>query len=217
MRKIAELWLDNYVGLSKFKVDKLYCITGPLIIGLELTKLPRVEKYRPHFVCYSLYGLPIGKTARDCLSYPLLMTELFSKTGFQFSLTYDCDIQDCVHSLNEFLTFNLGQDVKVTSFLSWLSIVSTNDNLRSRIKLPDIWELKYYISLYKSTECSIEIINEIENYLSKNGKGELFKNYGGFDFWFKELTKLSRDEILDIVCINKKDKLFRSLNQYELI
>ena len=70
-------WLNEYNGLKKFKNGKLYCITGPFILGVELIKLPRVQEYRPHFVVYSLYGLPVGTTLKACLSYPIILFEFY--------------------------------------------------------------------------------------------------------------------------------------------
>ncbi len=48
-KKVAAEWQSSFPELTQYAENKLYKLLGPLIIGIELIKLPRSPKYRPHF------------------------------------------------------------------------------------------------------------------------------------------------------------------------
>ncbi len=212
-----EKWLNEYDGLVNFKKDKLYCITGPFILGIELIKLPRIQKYRPHLVLYSLYGLPTGYSLKECMSYPVLMLELFNINDMQISLDFDQEITEAKNSLNDFLAFKIGCDISIYSFLDWLDEIVHNINLKSRIKLPEVWEVRYNLALYYSDEKANKVLNEIKISADKLDKLKCFKNYGGWNLWLKELVGRSRTEHLKIICENKNRKELKNLQRFDFI
>lgn len=52
--EIEQQWLDAFPKLKKFGQKKYCLILDPVLIGIELIKIPRTDSYRPHFVCYPL-------------------------------------------------------------------------------------------------------------------------------------------------------------------
>ncbi len=210
-------WLNEYEGLTKFKNDKLYCITGPFVLGIELVKLPRVQKYRPHFVIYSLYGLPSGTTLKECMSYPVIMFELFNTRNLQFSLNFEEEITEVKDSLNNFLTFRIGENISFECFLNWLDEAIDNPNLKSRIRLPEIWEVRYNLALYFSNKIADQVLEEINSSIEKLDEERCFKNYGGREKWYRKLIERDRTEHLRIVEKNKNNKELKSLSCFNFV
>lgn len=215
--EMVRKWLERYEGLKQFKKEKLYCIVGPFAIGLELKKLPRVERYRPHFVVYSLFGLPSGTSLKDCFSYPVIMFELFNKKGLQFSLGYEEEITEVSQALDNFLSFGLGENISVVNLLSWLSEICENPNLKARIKLPEIWEVCYYLSMYYSSDKAITTLAEIKSNADRINKTNVFHNYGGYSEWLNDMTSLDRAKMMKILDKNKSNLDIKSLNKFEII
>ncbi len=213
---MTDKWLNEYSGLVKHKKDKLYCITGPFILGIELIKLPRINKYRPHLVIYSLYGLPLGNTLKDCMSYPVLMFEFFNSKNLQYSLDINEEIDEVKDSLNNFLPFEIGKNILAESFFNWLNSILSDSNLKSRIRLPEVWEVRYYLALYISSNKANLILNEIEKNTKNLDKEKCFKNYGGFSNWLNELKTTDRVKFLKLIDKNKNSKELKNLHCFEI-
>lgn len=210
-------WINEYKGLTKYKKNKLYSVIGPFVMGIELIKLPRIDKYRPHFVIYSLYGLPTGNTLKDCMSYPILMLEWFNPKGLQYSLDFEEDVTEVIQSLNEFLTFELGEDVVFELILKWLDQIQENPKYKFLIKLSNLLQIRYNLALYYSNERAKLILKEIENSAGKFNNERVFKKYGGFSKWFQELASRDRGEQLKLIEKNKNSKELKKLNFFEII
>lgn len=78
-------WQMALPSLTLYTKNKLYKIVGPVVIGLELVRLPRSEEYRPHFVMYPLWK----KDIKTNLDFPILLKEYYDKKGFQYSIPYE--------------------------------------------------------------------------------------------------------------------------------
>ncbi len=87
-KQISKDWLDAFPELRPYSTNRFYKILGPIIIGIELVKLPRVEQYRPHFTVYSLCGNKIGNDLKSCMSGPMVLEQFFDNKGLQFSIPY---------------------------------------------------------------------------------------------------------------------------------
>ena len=81
-KKVIEDWQNAFPQLTLYDQDKLYKVVGPVIIGLELIKLPRTDEYRPHFVIYSLCGNKIGNDVKACLAGHILLKEYTIKKNY---------------------------------------------------------------------------------------------------------------------------------------
>lgn len=88
-KKVIEDWRNAFPHLTSYAQNKLYKIAGPVIIGVELIKLPYTEEYRPHFVLYTLCGNDKGNDLKSCLSYPVLLMEYYNNKGLQYSIPYE--------------------------------------------------------------------------------------------------------------------------------
>jgi hypothetical protein len=88
-KKVIVDWQNAFPQLAMYSQDKLYKVVGPVIIGIELIKLPRTNEYRPHFVVYSLFGNKMENDVKACLSGPILLKEYSNKKGFQYDIPYE--------------------------------------------------------------------------------------------------------------------------------
>lgn len=77
-------WLAAFPQLTPYARDKFYKVLGPLVVGLELIKLPASERYRPHFVMYPLWG----KDPKQSLDVPILLREFYDRKQFQYNIPY---------------------------------------------------------------------------------------------------------------------------------
>ena len=210
-------WLNEYQGLRKYKKNQLYCITGPFILGIELVKLPRIDKYRPHFVVYSLYGNPTGTNLKECMMYPIIMFELFNSKNLQYSLDFEGVILEAKESLDSFLNFKLGENISFEYFLNWFDQITNDPNLKFRIRLPEIWEAQYNLAVYFSIEKATQVFNEIKNSAEKIDKEKCFKAYGGYTQWFKKLEAIDSLEQLNLIKKNKNNELLKHLLSFEVV
>lgn len=216
-KETIKKWQNEFSWLAKFKSNKLYCITGPFILGIELIKLPRVDNYRPHFVIYSLYGLPKGTSLKDCLSYPVIMFEFYDERGLQFNLDYEQDITSVVKSIKKFLTFNLGENILKESLFDWLNDIIKNPKLKMRIQIPQIWEVRFNLALYLSREKASIVLDEFKKNIIEWNVEKDFKYYGGFDTWFNVLDSKDRSEHIRIITKNRTDDLLKKLQYFDII
>jgi hypothetical protein len=83
--KINADWQEGLPLLSLYALNRLYRIVGPIIIGIDLIKLPRTEEYRPHFVCYPLWKHSI----EECLKSPFILIEFKNKKGLQIDIPFE--------------------------------------------------------------------------------------------------------------------------------
>lgn len=83
-KNIRADWQGAFPALGWYAPTKLYQVVGPVVMGLELIRLPRSEDYRPHFVVYPLWRQDV--TA--CLSFPFVLKEYYNAKGLQFNIPY---------------------------------------------------------------------------------------------------------------------------------
>jgi hypothetical protein len=98
--KVIDDWQNAFPQLSLYARDKLYKIAGPIIIGLELIKLPRTPEYRPHFVVYPIWKQDVSTS----LDFPIILKEYFDKKGFQYDIPYekhDAFFNDVLESIDK--------------------------------------------------------------------------------------------------------------------
>lgn len=83
--RVLEEWQNAMPGLTMYAKNKLYKRCGPIVMGIELIKLPWVEEYRPHFVVYPLWK----SSLKECLDVPIILNEYYNVKGFQFSIPFE--------------------------------------------------------------------------------------------------------------------------------
>ncbi len=212
-KKVIEDWQNAFFNLIKFAPNKFYKIVGCTIIGIELIKLPNMEKYRPYFVLYGLWK----KDIKECLNFPILMNEFYNKRQLQYDIPYD----------NHTILFNeIVETIKVQSPLTFegdISLKKMFSVIEEYYKNPKfgiahnsylnavLMEDKLKIALYKSEKVD-DIIQSIRK---KEWDLNHFKACKiDVNIWFKSLEEIinNREEFLKQIETNKQDIKLAKLN-----
>jgi hypothetical protein len=122
-----QIWLNLFPDLKAFHENKLIKILGPTVVGIELVPLPRVPKYRPYFVVYSLFG----EDLKSSLSGPSILIPLKNERGSDINITINDDSEQSLLSLTDFITMPLplGKDVLLSQFLEMVKDYSQSPPL----------------------------------------------------------------------------------------
>jgi hypothetical protein len=222
-RKISEEWRQAFPDLSMYSPNKFYKIVGPIIIGLELIKLPWTDEYRPYFVVYSLWGNRTGSNISACLSSPIILRQYYNKKGLQFNIPY----AKHTNYFNEVLEkikqqtplsfygdislkalFGVIDDYTKTSPLS----AAPNSYLQAALQ-----KSKLEIALYFGVEKAQNIFEQISK---RKWDSNHFKAFGiDVNDWLKSLEKKvnNRNELISQITINQQDKKISKLKRSELI
>jgi hypothetical protein len=216
---IVEDWQNAFPQLTVYSYDKLYKIVGCLIVGIELTKLPRSDEYRPHFVCYPLWKDNI----KDCLSGPLMLKEYYNKKGLQFSIPFEKHgtyFSEAVESVKKHTLLSFDGDIISKKLFSVIDEYSKtpplsaapNSYLQAMLQ-----EAKLEIALYVNVT-EAEII--FEQISKRNWDINHFKLCGAdVSKWLQKIgdkIKL-REALLNKISINKEDIKLSKLNRSEFI
>ncbi len=222
-KKVTEDWQNAFPQLHKYAPNKFYKILGPVLTGIELIKLPRVEEYRPYFVIYSLWGNKIGKDLKSCLSGPIVLEEFYNKKGLQFSIPYTKHIDEfteVLKAVKKQLPFSMDDEVSIKQLLSALErfsktppmSVAPNSYLQAALQ-----ENKLEIALYSGENKLVEnILSQIKR-RKWDLKHFLICNID-YDNWLRGIEeKIShKDELLSQLNTNKQEKKLEKLQQSEL-
>lgn len=218
-KRVNEDWLKAFPELSLFAQNRLYKIFGPLIIGLELIKLPRAEEYRQHFVCYPLWK----KNVEECLDSPIMLMEFKNKKGLQFSIPYikhNIYFVEVIEFAKKQMPISFNHNVSLKEVLAVFDEYSKkpplsaapNSYLQARLA-----EAKLLVTLYVGDSEQIQrVMTEIEK---KNWDSNHFKSWKtDYDKWISNLREKvdHRDELLNQIALNKRDKKIAKLQQSEL-
>ncbi len=222
-KKVTEDWQNAFPQLVKYAKNKYYKIVGPLIIGIELIKLPRVEEYRPHFVIYSLWGNKVGKDLKSCLSGPIMLKEFFNTKGLQFSIPYikhSAEFSEVLKAVKKQLPFTLDGDVSLKQVFLALEKHSQTPPLSAA---PNSY-LQAILQEYKlEIALCIDAEKQAQDVLTQIKKINWDLNhFAMFDIdyekWLKSIDdKVSnKNELLLQLDTNKKDNKLKKLQQSEL-
>lgn len=222
-KKVILDWQKAFPQLTLFAQDKLYKVVGPIIIGLELIKLPRTDEYRPHFVIYSLYGNKIGNDVKACLSGPILQQEYTNKKGFQYDVPYikhSAFFNDVIQCVNKQSPLPFDGNISYKKILFVIDEYSKktpwnaapNSYLQAALQ-----EAKLKIALFISIE---EAQNVLEQINKRDWDTSHFKTCGvDVSKWLQGLqeTIFSREVFLKQIELNKQDKKIVQLKSAELV
>ncbi len=218
-KKINEDWLNSFPELTKYTQNKFYKIIGPMIIGIELIKLPRIQAYRPHFVCYPLWK----ESVKLCFDSPILIKEFENNKGMQFSIPY---------LKHDSYFFNVLQGVRNQSPILSYQTITLKDiffEIDKHSKIPplsaspnsylqaELQKTKLKIALYLGHDKQIkEILNHIEKRDWKLQHFTLWNvKYADWIYDIKEGIK-NRNTFINLIEINKQDNKLKKLQQLEL-
>lgn len=216
-KKITQDWQKAFPELVRYNENKFYKIVGPIIIGLELIKLPRVEEYRPHLVVYPLWNNDL----KECLSAPSILVEFKNKKGLQFSIPYNKHslyFDEAIQAIKKQSQISLEGNIKLKSLISLIDNYSKipplsaapNSYLQAKLK-----EFKYNIVINSSNDKLIKkTFSEIEK---KNWDSEHFKLWGTtVSIWLNDLKSLNKEEIIKNIEVNNRNKKLEKLLVSEL-
>ena len=216
-------WLTAFPSLTGYSNNKLYKIVGPLIIGLELIKLPFEEAYRPHFFVYSLWGNKAGKDIQACLSVPILLLEFKNMKGRQYSIPYaehSIFFDEVKESVRRQLPLPFDRDIPLNEIYAMIDRYSKMPPLSAA---PDSYlqgslqAAKLGIALYVG-ELGASLI--LEDITRRKWDAGHFKLWGlDIESWLQSLRAEveHRADFLHQIAANKQDKKVRELKSSEII
>lgn len=222
-KKLISDWQNAFPELSLYAQDKLYKVIGSVIIGLELIKSPLMDAYSPYFIMYSLFGNKIGIDVKACLSGPILLKAFKDKNGFQYNIPYgkhDAFFSDVIERVKKQTPLPFDSDVSLKKIISVIDDYSKTPPLSAAPNSylqAALQEAKLKIALFISIEEAQSILDQINKRIWDIN---LFKASGvDVNEWLQHLKVaiLRRDEFLNQVEVNKKDKKISELKSSELI
>lgn len=216
-KKVIEDWQKAFPQLSLYVQDKLYKVVGSIVVGLELTKLPRTEEYRPHFVIYPLWK----KDIKANLDYPILLKEFQNKKGFQYDIPYEKHgifFNDVLDSIKKQSPLSFEENISFKKLIAVLDeysqtpplSVAPNSYLQAVLQ-----EAKFKIALSMGITEAQNILEQINK---RNWDVNHFKASSvDVNEWLQSLqtTVSNRNEFLKQIETNKQDKKIAKLQTSE--
>ncbi|RFS26227.1 hypothetical protein DVR12_00095 [Chitinophaga silvatica] len=218
-KAITHDWQNAIPELTEYSQNKLYNVVGPLVIGIELIKLPMSNEYRPHFVIYSLWKQDLN----SCLDIPILLKEYHNKNGVQYSIPYENHnifFNEAVDSVKNQTPLTFEGNI---SFGKVMSVLDEYSQMRPLSAAPNSFiqatlaEAKLKIALFIGISEAQNILEKINR---RNWDVNHFKSCGvDVNNWLQSLqSSLSnRGEFLKQIEVNKHNKKISYLNSSELI
>lgn len=216
--EIEQQWLDAFPKLKKFGQRKYYLILDPVLIGIELIKIPRTESYRPHFVCYPLWK----ENLNDCFNKPLMLTEFHDKRGFQLSINSsdNFELNDVFQIIKNQLPIPFEEDVTLKIFFLALDKYASESYLSAS-------PTSYFQALHHEHKLDIALIlndeKQIEQQLNKitnsNWNIEHFFALGieyGKWLYSIENKRENRNKLVSLVKKNMLEKKLSKLNRIKI-
>lgn len=219
-KTITQEWLKSLPGLSMYSGTQLFKILGPLVIGVEIIKIPARGRYAPYFVFIPLVdlkedgkarGTQIVIQARDTDNRQLFISEE------QYDVIPPAAI-DCV--LTQF-SIALDQDIAqqalyrmVDNFTGWIEV-------KARIRyIMDFHLIKLHVALYLDDEVQIqESLRSIREVTAVVPANTLAAWFGDFAAWEQQLNTMvtNREAYLEQITEKiKKDKKLSKLPRNDI-
>jgi len=185
-KKVTEDWLNSFTQLSACTQNKLYKLTGCLIVGVEMVNIPNIEGYKPHFVMYPLWK----ENAKECLNVPLLYRCIENGKGLQFGIPYlkhNALISEAIECFKKQIPISLNSNINLNLLFEFVDslfsdiLIKTNSAEQAKL-----FELKFYTALYTGNQAQVQnVLNQIQQ-ASKDWNMRMFETwYGKFDLWFQ--------------------------------
>jgi hypothetical protein len=222
-KKLVHNWERVFPSLGVYAQKKLYKVIGPLVVGIELVNIQRIEGYRPHFVIYSLWGNKVGNDVKACLDGPVVLFEIHDRKGLQLNIPYvkhNALFTEAVDNVKKQVSISFDKDLSLKSLFelvnSHLNHFTIKNHAGSKASL---YEFKFNVALYVNSTDHIKIVlSEIQRE-SKGWNMQQFELiYKDYHAWFKGLEEkvAHRDEFIALIQTNKQDKKLVKLPYSEL-
>ncbi|MGN7706892.1 hypothetical protein [Chryseobacterium sp. 22543] len=215
-KNVYNSWLNNFSQLTPYNKDKFYKIVGPVVIGLEILKLPRAETYRPHFAIYPLWE----RDESTCMKGPLLFKQIKRENGFQFDIPYS----DHKSWKEEAFRCTTSQTISMNDDVHIEDIYELADQQLKMATGPADAAAKYLLKLFSAVYISDwtrteNILDELQLEGSTwNPLGFDFV-YGPFEKWYKSLEEMvrNRDRFLMQISHNLESNKLSKMKRSELL
>jgi hypothetical protein len=219
-KSVIKDWQEAFPQLMLYSQDKLYKVIGPIIIGLELIKLPRTDEYRPHFVIYPLWK----KDVRTSLDFPIILKEFYNNQGLQYSISYEKHrvfFNDILESVKKQVPISFNDEN--ISLKNLIDVIDEHSKTRPLSAAPNSYlqallqEAKFKAALYIGTHEAEIILEQINK---RSWDENHFKAFGmDAGKWIQKLKEIisQRENFLDQIAANKEDKKLQKLKNSELI
>lgn len=218
--EIEQILLDTLPKLKKFSQNKYYIILEPLLIGIELIKIPRSDNYRPHFVCYPLWK----ENLKNCFKKPLMLTEFHDMKGFQLSITFsnsNFNFNDIFQIIKQQIPIPFDKSISLKTFFLALDNYASGSYLSAS-------PTSYFQALHNEHKLDIALIlndkEEIAKQITiiKNTKWnrEHFAAIGiEYNKWLKsiEIKTINKDNLIDLVQENLLNNNLLKINRLRLL
>ena len=222
-KQIVNDWLNLFSELSYFSQNKLYRIIGPIVVGIEILKIPKVDEYRLYFVYYPLWK----QNLTECLKIPSLYTVIRDDNGMQLDIPFSRDldrIKQTTVLLKKQAPILFETEVGYASLLRYIDEQSNNILIKTNsAEQGKLFELKFYISLY------LDDLGEQERVLSQilaansRWNEEDIKRFeywfGRFEAWFASLQNISnhRSEFTQRIITNINNNRLSNVRRSQLL
>jgi len=218
-KQVIEDWQLAFPQLTKFSQDKIYKTVGPVVMGIELVKLPYTDEYRPHFVIYPLWKEGIAKT----LDIPIVLMQYYNDKRLQLNIAYDRHstiLHEAVELIIKQTPISFTGDIMLEDLLSVLNDYSKIPPLSAApnsFSQASLWADKLKIALYISKDRAKRLLDEIEK---KQWDQKSFHNRNiTIQSWLTSLNEIisNRADLIKQIEINKQDKKIAKLASSELV
>lgn len=172
---ITQHWLEVFPQLSEFSKNKFYKVVGPLIAGIELINIQRIEGYRPYFVMYQLWGNIMGKDIKSCLEGPTILLPFRDEKGFQIDIPYNKHHEifyTVLKSIKKEMPISLNGDVCVRDLFQFIDrCISSNITATNIIIKLSLIRFKFDLALYvRNIEQANFILDGLKKQIALNEK-----------------------------------------------
>jgi len=216
---IVKDWLGALPQLTAYSQSKLLKIVGPTLMGIELLRLPRMNKYRPCFIVFPLWK----QTEKECIDEPSMLEEILNSKGLQFNIPYhdhERFFASAISCMKEQIDVSLDKDVSIDGFLQMVGRQFSRTLIRaSPVQQAKLFELGFHSALYvNDPDLLTQLSHSIES-TGKNWPKDLFNwKFGTFDDWLHNLLRKrsTRETFIDQVEKNRGLERFKRLRFSEL-
>jgi hypothetical protein len=217
---IIKEWKHEFPSLFESNHSRLYKVFGPVILGVELFKLPRADEYRPYIMSYPLWKPDINM----CFKEELIIKEVKNRKGLQFDIPYlkhNVFFSEAVECTKNQLQISFETNLDVFSFIKFLDLQLVSGlNKNSPILQAIIHEGRFYSALYVGNE---QLLKDVYSSIEKEAKSwnpKFFERKNGpIVDWLQELQNKQnhRGEFLRQIELNRASKRIARLPFSELV
>mgnify|MGYP003574892987 CR=1 FL=1 len=218
-KKILTDWSQAFPSLRQFSnTNKLLKVAGPVLIGIELIRLPHTGGYRPGFVMYQLWDSDV----KECMSGSLVLNQLNDDRGLQFDIKineHETKFEQAVTCMKNDTPFLLEKNIHVNQLKKLIDDYSDTSPFQFRensFAKAFFQASKVKLALYINTA---EAVAEFQKIKTVEWDAENFKMFNTeVDTWLEDLQHIVEDRraFLKVIDINKSHPKIRKLNFLEL-